>query len=131
VGSIRRECLDFLIPLNEKHLRRTLKQWVDHYNRGRPPSRLGPEIPDPPENLPQKASSRYRIPQDHRVVTKPIMGGCITNMDSGCSQLESGARERQRGLVANHNEVPKGFLIKKKSILGGLHHEYQIDKVVA
>ena len=34
VGSIRRDCLDFLIPLNEGHLRRTLKLWVDHYNRG-------------------------------------------------------------------------------------------------
>jgi putative transposase len=30
VGSLRRECLDILIPLNEKHLRRTLKLWVDH-----------------------------------------------------------------------------------------------------
>jgi hypothetical protein len=29
VGSIRRECLDFLIPLNEKHLRRTVKHWID------------------------------------------------------------------------------------------------------
>ena len=28
VGSIRRECLDFLIPLNERHLRGILKDWV-------------------------------------------------------------------------------------------------------
>ena len=28
VGSIRRECLDFLIPLNERHLRGILKEWV-------------------------------------------------------------------------------------------------------
>jgi transposase InsO family protein len=75
VGSIRRECLDFLIPLNEKHLRRTLQQWVEHYNRGRPHSSLGPGMPDPPQDLPQEASSRYRIPQDHSVVTKPILGG--------------------------------------------------------
>jgi transposase InsO family protein len=27
VGTIRRECLDFLIPLNERHLRRILKEW--------------------------------------------------------------------------------------------------------
>src|SRR5499427_6746311 len=32
VGSIRRECLDFLIPLNERHLRGILKDWVAHYN---------------------------------------------------------------------------------------------------
>jgi transposase InsO family protein len=36
VGTIRRECLDFLIPLNERHLRRMLREWVVHYNRGRP-----------------------------------------------------------------------------------------------
>src|SRR6266566_4654644 len=34
-GSIRRECLDFLIPLNERHLRRILKEWVADYNQGR------------------------------------------------------------------------------------------------
>ena len=54
VGSIRRECLDFLIPLDEKHLRRTLKHWVEHYNRGRPHSSLGPGIPDAPLNLPRE-----------------------------------------------------------------------------
>jgi putative transposase len=36
VGTTRRECLDFLIPLSEKHLRAILKVWVRHYNRGRP-----------------------------------------------------------------------------------------------
>ena len=32
VGSIRRECLDLLIPSNERHLRGILKDWVAHYN---------------------------------------------------------------------------------------------------
>ena len=32
VGSVRRECLDFMIPLGEKHLRRILAEWVTHYN---------------------------------------------------------------------------------------------------
>jgi len=31
VGSVRRECLDFMIPLGEKHLRRILSEWVTHY----------------------------------------------------------------------------------------------------
>jgi hypothetical protein len=34
IGSARRECLDYMIPLNEKHLRQILKSWVAHYNRG-------------------------------------------------------------------------------------------------
>src|SRR2546425_2426638 len=33
IGTVRRECLDFLIPLNERHLRSLLKEWVTHYNR--------------------------------------------------------------------------------------------------
>ena len=33
VGSIRGECLDFMIPLGEKHLRRIVAEWVTHYTK--------------------------------------------------------------------------------------------------
>ena len=36
-GTIRRECLDHVIPLGEEHLRRLLREWVGHYNCGREP----------------------------------------------------------------------------------------------
>src|SRR5216683_3586480 len=49
IGTIRRECLDWVIPLSEAHLRLVLKEWVTHYNRGRPHSVLGPGLPDPPD----------------------------------------------------------------------------------
>src|SRR5229473_952614 len=48
IGTIRRECLDWLIPLNERHLRRILIEWVAHYNLGRPHAGLGAGVPDPP-----------------------------------------------------------------------------------
>ena len=32
IGTIRRECLDFMIRLNERHLRAILREWVSHYN---------------------------------------------------------------------------------------------------
>jgi putative transposase len=32
IGTIRRECLDWLIPLSEAHLRSILRSWVRHYN---------------------------------------------------------------------------------------------------
>jgi len=37
IGSIRRECLDFLIPLNDRHLRGILKEWeaLSHLPCGR------------------------------------------------------------------------------------------------
>jgi transposase InsO family protein len=49
VGTIRRECLDFLIPLNQGHLKQILREYVVHYNRGRPHSALGPGLPEPPQ----------------------------------------------------------------------------------
>ena len=36
IGTIRRECLDWLIPLTESQLRSILRAWVDHCNHGRP-----------------------------------------------------------------------------------------------
>jgi putative transposase len=47
IGTIRRECLDFIIPMNERHLRSTVREFVRYYNRGRPHSSLGPGIPEP------------------------------------------------------------------------------------
>ncbi len=38
VGTIRRECLDFVIPLSERHLRQLRREWVAHDNRGCPHS---------------------------------------------------------------------------------------------
>ena len=32
IGTIRRECLDFVIPLNERQVRSVLREWVAHYN---------------------------------------------------------------------------------------------------
>jgi transposase InsO family protein len=48
IVTMRRECLDWLIPMSESHLRALLKIWVSHYNRSRPHMALGPGVPDPP-----------------------------------------------------------------------------------
>src|SRR5215471_3909648 len=46
-GSLRRECLDFLIPFHQRHLHMTIRDWTMYYNRGRPHSPLGPGLPEP------------------------------------------------------------------------------------
>jgi hypothetical protein len=46
IGTIRRECLDFMVPMSERHVRAILREWVRHYNRGRPPASLGPGTPE-------------------------------------------------------------------------------------
>jgi transposase InsO family protein len=77
VGTIRRECLDWLIPISEAHLRLLLKEWGIHYNRSRPHMALGPGVPDPPTvtSRPSTRPSRHRIVEGLTVRAKSILGG--------------------------------------------------------
>ena len=75
VGTMRRECLDFLIPFSEKHLRATLKVWLKHYNQGRPHMSLGPGIPDTPGRRSASGRPRHHLPDDSRVVARSVLGG--------------------------------------------------------
>ncbi|HAF19016.1 MAG TPA: integrase, partial [Chloroflexi bacterium] len=36
IGSTRRECLDWLLVLNRRHLERVLTVWFEYYNQARP-----------------------------------------------------------------------------------------------
>ena len=47
IGSIRRECLDHVIVLNERHLRRTLAQYASYYHRARTHLSLAKDAPTP------------------------------------------------------------------------------------
>jgi len=73
IGTARRECLDWMIPLNERHLRLILAEWMSHYNGERPHSALGPGLPYDPTH--QTAPTGHRIPATHRVVANARLGG--------------------------------------------------------
>lgn len=45
IGSIRRECLDYLIIFNERHLRRVLSSYKDYYHRTRTHLSLDTDCP--------------------------------------------------------------------------------------
>jgi hypothetical protein len=60
MGTIRRECLDWIIPLNESHLRRVFRHRVEPCNRGRPHASFRPGIPDAPELAPPPSGDRIR-----------------------------------------------------------------------
>jgi transposase InsO family protein len=77
IGTLRRECLDFVIPLNQRHLYGLLKEWVAHYNAGRPHMSLGPGIPSQPpvSRLVTPHQHRRQLPPDCRVIVTPILGG--------------------------------------------------------
>jgi len=47
IGSIRRECLNHVIILNERHLRRILRSYFAYYHRSRTHLSLGKDAPEP------------------------------------------------------------------------------------
>lgn len=77
IGTIRRECLDWLIPLSEAHLRKVLRSWSDHYNRARPHMSLGPGIPDPPPTTiaTSTADRRHTVDASFTVAACAGLGG--------------------------------------------------------
>ena len=64
VRTIRRECLDHLIPISERHLHGVLGEFVDYYNRDRAHRSLELQapIPDPPR-------------RQGLVTVRPVLGG--------------------------------------------------------
>jgi putative transposase len=76
IGTLRRDCLDWIIPLTEEHIRNTLMSWLPHYNRGRPHSSLGPGIPDPAPGFPVRLQRhRHLFDQSTRIVAGPVLNG--------------------------------------------------------
>ena len=66
IGSVRRECLDHVIALNEQQLRRVLKSYLAYYNQARTHLALGKDAPEsrPPANN-----------DDGPIITIPEVGG--------------------------------------------------------
>jgi putative transposase len=52
VRTIRSECLDWLLILDQEHLERVLRVFIDHYNVHRPHRALGLIPPEPPQPTP-------------------------------------------------------------------------------
>jgi putative transposase len=76
IGTLRRECLDFVIPLTANHLRHLVMAWVQFYNEHRPHMSLGPGIPQPLASLPVPwQPDRHRLPASLCVTSRLILGG--------------------------------------------------------
>ena len=68
VKTVRCECLDYLLILGERHLRRVLREYLRHYNHARPHRGLALETP-----VPGAAQNR----SDGAVVRVDRLGGLI------------------------------------------------------
>jgi hypothetical protein len=63
IGSIRRECLDHLIVINERQLRRILREYFHYYNQVRPHQSLARNAPMPREIEPPAKGKIISLPQ--------------------------------------------------------------------
>ena len=63
IGSIRRECLDHVIVLNERHLCRILRASLAYYNTARPHQALDNNSPQPRQVQPPSCGRIVAIPQ--------------------------------------------------------------------
>jgi len=65
IGSIRRECLDHVIVLNQPHLRRVLASYIQYYHRSRTHLALKKDTPD------------------HRATTETVIGPIVVFPEVG------------------------------------------------
>ena len=66
IGSVRRECLDHVIVLNEKHLQKILASYFEYYNNSRTHLSLNRNSPFP---------RKVEPPGTGKVVAIPKVGG--------------------------------------------------------
>ncbi len=69
VGTVRRECLDWLLIMNRRHLEHVLRVYVDHYNAHRPHRSL--------ELLPPAAVGRTSVAHSGNLKRGDRLGGLI------------------------------------------------------
>ncbi len=63
IGSIRRECLDHVIVLNERHLMRVLRSYASYYHSARTHRSLDDDCPDPRSVEPPEMGDVVAIPR--------------------------------------------------------------------
>jgi putative transposase len=68
LGSVRRECLDYILILSERHLHRAMKQYQVYFNHARPHQGTGLSIPCQPV-------LRFSPTPSGKVVSRPVLGG--------------------------------------------------------
>ena len=69
IGILRRELLDHIVPLNNRHLERMLEEYIYYYNHIRTHQALGGETPVP-RDKPEATSAGNTV-----LKSKPILGG--------------------------------------------------------
>jgi putative transposase len=72
VGTVRAECLDWLLIVGRRHLEQVLRVYIEHYNVHRPHRALRLESPDPPAG-----SDAIHEAREGRVHRYDLLGGLL------------------------------------------------------
>jgi putative transposase len=72
VGTVRRECLDWILIAHRRHLERVLRVFVEHYNGHRPHRSLNLRAPDP-----GRGALRLMSPAEPTATRHDRLGGLI------------------------------------------------------
>jgi putative transposase len=76
IGSVRRECVDQLLILGERHLQTMIKEYVAYYNNSRPHQGIRQAIPAM-LRMPETETPTTTTPPeaDGKVIAFPVLGG--------------------------------------------------------
>jgi len=69
IGSVRRECLDFVLILSERHAQRIIWAYIAFFNHTRPHQGIAQRIPEPSVTAPLPDNSPLQV------ASWPILGG--------------------------------------------------------
>ncbi|MBN1562339.1 MAG: transposase [Anaerolineae bacterium] len=69
IGSVRRECLDHILILSEKHVRCVIREYCAFFNRARPHQGIDEQIPIPSYDVGLPEHAR------RKVIGVPILNG--------------------------------------------------------
>src|SRR6476646_6493109 len=96
-----------MIPLSAAHLRSILREWVTHYNGGRPHSALGPGVFGPPAGSARAPRPEFRRPwtPGALVLAKAVLGAC--------TDTPSRRRRRSRMEYGPLNRMPENAEVLK------------------
>jgi putative transposase len=68
LGSLRRECLDYVLILSERHLHRVVKEYMAYFNNARPHQGIKQRIPCRPGRL-------ETPPVNGKLASRPVLNG--------------------------------------------------------
>ncbi len=67
LASLHRECLEYMLILNERHLSKVVREYANYFNHARPHQGIGQRIPVPPPKV--------EPPPTGKIFAFPVLGG--------------------------------------------------------